>query len=107
VLYTYFVPLAILAVPLFDTSSVVLIRLLRKKPIFEGDTNHLAHRLTALGMSCRGAVLTVYALTLTTGLSAVLLYHVKQTGALLILVQLLLTFGIITLLETAGRSHDG
>ena len=106
-LYTYFVPLAILAVPLFDTSSVVLIRLLRRKPLFEGDTNHLAHRLTALGMSRRGAVLTVYALTLTAGISAVLLYHVTQTGALLILVQLLLTFGIITLLETAGRRHDG
>ena len=106
-LYTYFVPLAILAVPLFDTASVVLIRLLRRKPLFEGDTNHLAHRLTALGMSRRGAVLTVYALTLTAGISAVLLYHVTQTGALLILVQLLLTFGIITLLETAGRRHDG
>jgi UDP-GlcNAc:undecaprenyl-phosphate GlcNAc-1-phosphate transferase len=106
-LYTYFVPLAILAVPLFDTSSVVIIRLLRRKPIFEGDNNHLAHRLTALGMSRRGAVLTVYALTLTAGLSSVMLYHVTQTGALLILVQLLLTFGIITLLETAGRRHDG
>ena len=106
-LYTYFVPLAILAVPLFDTASVVIIRLLRRKPIFEGDTNHLAHRLTALGMSRRGAVLTVYALTLTAGLSAVLLYHVTQTGALLILVQLLLTFGIITLLEAAGRRNDG
>jgi UDP-GlcNAc:undecaprenyl-phosphate GlcNAc-1-phosphate transferase len=106
-LYNYFVPLAILAVPMFDTSSVVIIRLLRRKPIFEGDNNHLAHRLTALGMSRRGAVLTVYALTLATGISAVLLYHVSQTGALLILVQLLLTFGIITLLETAGRRHDG
>jgi UDP-GlcNAc:undecaprenyl-phosphate GlcNAc-1-phosphate transferase len=105
-LYTYFVPLAILAVPLFDTASVVIIRLLRRKPIFEGDNNHLAHRLTALGMSRRGAVLTVYALTLATGISAVLLYHVSsQTGALLILVQLLLTFGIITLLETAGRKE--
>jgi hypothetical protein len=51
-------------------------------------------------------VLTVYALTLTAGLSAVLLYHVKQQGALLILLQLLLTFGIITLLEAAGRRHD-
>ena len=40
-------------------------------------------------------------------ISAVLLYHVSQTGALLILVQLLLTFGIITLLEAAGRRHDG
>jgi len=106
-LYTYFVPVAILAVPLFDTASVVVIRLLKRKPIFEGDTNHLAHRLTALGMSRRAAVLTVYALTLTAGLSAVLLYHVQQKGALLILVQLLLTFGIITLLETAGRRHDG
>jgi UDP-GlcNAc:undecaprenyl-phosphate GlcNAc-1-phosphate transferase len=100
------VPLAVLAVPLFDTASVILIRLLRRKPIFEGDTNHLAHRLVALGMSRRGAVLTVYALTLTAGLSAVLLYHVSQRGALLILVQLLLTFGIITLLEAAGRRND-
>lgn len=107
-LFTYVVPLAVLAVPLFDTSSVVLIRLMNRKPIFEGDTNHFAHRLTALGMSRRGAVLTVYALTLATGLSAILLYHVRETGgALLILMQLLLTFGIITLLEAAGRKHDG
>jgi UDP-GlcNAc:undecaprenyl-phosphate GlcNAc-1-phosphate transferase len=106
-LYTYFVPLAILAVPLFDTGVVILIRLFKRKPVFEGDTNHLAHRLTALGMSRKAAVLTVYALTLTAGLSAVLLYHVGQTGAIVILLQLLLTFGIITLLEAAGRRNDG
>lgn len=107
-LYTYLVPLAVLAVPLFDTFSVALLRLLRHRPIFEGDTNHLAHRLTALGMSRRGAVLTVYSLTLTTGLSSILLYHVvRLSGALLILVQLLITFGIITLLEAAGRRNDG
>ena len=105
-LYTYIVPLAILAVPLFDTTSVLVIRLLKRKPLFEGDTNHLAHRLTALGMSRRGAVLTIYALTLMTGLSAALLYHVTDTGAFLILVQLLMTFGIITLLEAAGRRHE-
>jgi UDP-GlcNAc:undecaprenyl-phosphate GlcNAc-1-phosphate transferase len=105
-LYTYFVPPAILAVPLFDTAVVVIIRLFNRKPVFEGDNNHFAHRLTALGMSRKAAVLTVYALTLTAGLSAVLLYHVRQQGALLILLQLLLTFGIITLLEAAGRRHD-
>jgi UDP-GlcNAc:undecaprenyl-phosphate GlcNAc-1-phosphate transferase len=105
-LYTYFVPLAVLAVPLFDTGVVILIRLWNRKPIFQGDTNHLAHRLTALGMSRRSAVLTVYALTLTSGLSAVLLYHVGQTGAIVVLVQLLATFGIITLLEAAGRRND-
>ena len=104
-LYTYFVPVAVLAVPLFDTGSVVLIRLLGRRPVFEGDTNHVAHRLTRLGMSRRLAVLTIYALTLFAGVSAVLLYHVRQTaGAMLILVQLLLTFGIMTILEVAGRT---
>lgn len=104
-LYTYLVPLAVMAVPLFDTVSVVVIRFARRRPIFEGDTNHLAHRLTALGLSRRRAVLVVYALTLYAGLSAVLLYHVGPEGAVIILSQLLLTFGIITLLEAAGRPH--
>ena len=104
-LYTYFVPLAVLAVPLFDTASVVIIRVMRRKPIFEGDTNHLAHRLTAMGMSKRRSVLTVYVLTLYAGVSAMLLYHVNETGSWIVLSQLILTFGIITLLEAAGRAH--
>jgi UDP-GlcNAc:undecaprenyl-phosphate GlcNAc-1-phosphate transferase len=104
-LYTYLVPLAILAVPLFDTACVVAIRFARRRPIFEGDTNHLAHRLTALGMSRRLAVLAVYALTVYTGVAAVLLYHVSQTGAIIVFGQLLLGLGIITLLEMAGRSR--
>jgi UDP-GlcNAc:undecaprenyl-phosphate GlcNAc-1-phosphate transferase len=104
-LYTYLVPLAVLAVPLFDTASVVLIRLRNRSPLFEGDTNHLAHRLVRLGMSPRLAVLAVYALTLYGGLSAALLYHVDETGAIIILSQLLLTFAIITLLEAAGGAH--
>lgn len=104
-LYTYGVPLAVLAVPLFDTLSVVLIRLKRGKPIFEGDTNHLAHRLAALGMSRRLAVLTVYALSLAAATAAVLLYHVTASGAVLVFVLLVLIFGIMTLLEVAGRAR--
>ncbi len=62
---------------------------------------------SALGMSPRLAVLTVYALTLCTALSAILLYHVRESsGALIVLAQLLLTFGIITLLEAAGRARE-
>lgn len=103
--YTWFVPLAVLAVPLFDTSSVVLLRILQGRPVFEGDTNHLAHRLMAMGMTPARALLTVLVLTLCTGLSAVLLYHVGLAGAVLVLAQLLVTFVIITLLEVSGRSN--
>jgi UDP-GlcNAc:undecaprenyl-phosphate GlcNAc-1-phosphate transferase len=104
-LYSYAVPLVVLAVPIFDTARVVLIRVRERRPVFEGDRNHVAHRLVALGMSRRGAVIAVYALTLVTGLSAILLYQVDAVGAGIILSQLLLVFVIITLLEVAGRSR--
>jgi UDP-GlcNAc:undecaprenyl-phosphate GlcNAc-1-phosphate transferase len=105
-LYTYFVPVAVLSVPLFDTAVVTAIRLVQGRPLFEGDRNHLAHRLLALGLSPRRTVLTVYVLTLTAGLSAVLLYQVRGLpGAVLVLAQLLLTFAVITLLEMSGRKE--
>ena len=105
-LYSYAMPLAVLAVPLFDTSSVMMIRLLRRKPLFVGDKNHLAHRLLALGMSRRTTVLTVYAITLNSALAAVLLIEVDWLGAGIILSQLVLTFVIITLLEVSGRAEE-
>ncbi len=107
-LHAYFVPFVVLAVPLFDTATVVAIRLARGKPLFEGDRNHLAHRLLGLGMSRRGTVLTVWAITILTGLSALLLYKVDTLdGAVIIVSQLALAFVIITLLESAGRSSGG
>jgi UDP-GlcNAc:undecaprenyl-phosphate/decaprenyl-phosphate GlcNAc-1-phosphate transferase len=39
----------------------------------EGDTNHVSHRLVALGMSRVEAVLFLYGLTLCVGLAAVVL----------------------------------
>jgi len=99
------IPLVILAVPLYDTASVVLTRLRSHRPIFEGDRNHLAHRLMDLGMTPRGAVLTVYSMTAMTGLAAILLLQVDGLGAALILAQLVLTFAIISLVDQAGRQR--
>ncbi|MHC4606385.1 MAG: MraY family glycosyltransferase [Planctomycetota bacterium] len=101
--YAYAVPLVVLAVPLFDTSSVVWIRLKERRNPLRADTNHFAHRLTDLGLGRRAAVLVIYALTLLTGASAVLLYDVGPTGALVILGQIGTIFVIITILESWGR----
>jgi UDP-GlcNAc:undecaprenyl-phosphate GlcNAc-1-phosphate transferase len=106
--YAWTIPLVVLAVPLYDTASVILTRLRNRKPLFEGDRNHVAHRLLALGMTPRGAALTVYAMTAMTGLAAVLLLQVDALGAAIILAQLALTFGVIALLDRTGRKHvDG
>ena len=44
-------PLCVLAVPLYDTASVVLIRLRAGRSPFEGDKSHFSHRLVELGMT--------------------------------------------------------
>ncbi|MBN2217860.1 MAG: undecaprenyl/decaprenyl-phosphate alpha-N-acetylglucosaminyl 1-phosphate transferase, partial [Pirellulales bacterium] len=69
-------PLCVLAVPLYDTVTVVWIRLWEGRSPFEGDQCHFSHRLVALGMSRKQAVLTIYLATATCGLGSLLLYQV-------------------------------
>lgn len=102
-MYVYLVPLAILSVPLFDIGAVTLRRWKQGRPIFQGDLNHFAHRLIRMGLTPRSAVLILYLLTLCSGLAAILLYQVNRVGAIMIFGQLVLIFGIITLLEWGTR----
>jgi UDP-GlcNAc:undecaprenyl-phosphate GlcNAc-1-phosphate transferase len=97
------VPLLILAVPIFDTLSVVIIRLERGRSPFQADTNHFSHRLVALGMSPRMAVLTIYLVTATVGLGATVVYHATTAAAVLVLLQAAAVFAVIVLLERAAR----
>jgi len=97
------VPLVILAVPIYDTLSVVVIRLAGGKSIFSGDKNHFSHRLVALGMSRRSAVLTIYLVTLAVGCLAPLLLKLETGMALLVLTNVALTLVLIWLLEHTGR----
>lgn len=50
-------PLVILAVPLYDLVTVILIRWRKGQPFYVGDTNHISHRLTRKGMTRSQAVL--------------------------------------------------
>ena len=52
-------PLLILAVPLFDLVSVVLIRWKNGQPFWIGDNNHISHRLVKRGYSRSHAVLLI------------------------------------------------
>jgi len=65
-------PLLILAVPLFDLISVVLIRWKAGRPFYVGDTNHLSHRLVRKGLSQTTAVLVIWLLAAICGATAFL-----------------------------------
>lgn len=60
-------PFLILAVPIIDTSAVVIERLRRGLSPFQPDKRHLHHRLLKAGLSQRSTVLFIYALTLWVG----------------------------------------
>lgn len=96
-------PLCVLAVPLYDTLTVVAIRLREGRSPFAADKNHFSHRLVELGMTPTQAVLTIYLVTATTGLGALLLYQVNTVGAGVILLIVACVLLVISILETIGR----
>jgi UDP-GlcNAc:undecaprenyl-phosphate GlcNAc-1-phosphate transferase len=98
---TYFpvlMPVIVLALPIIDTTTVVVIRLREGRPIYVGDSRHLSHRLVSLGMSRPLAVATIYLMTLAIGLGAFGLAHANFVHSLVILVQALAVVAVVLIL---------
>ncbi len=96
-------PLCVLAVPLYDTFSVICIRLGAGRSVFEGDTNHFSHRLVALGLTKTGAVLTIYLMTTACCLGALLLHQVNVSGAVIVVLLIGCLLSVIAILEMTAR----
>ncbi len=99
-------PLCVLAVPIYDTVSVIAIRLRNGRSPFEGDKNHFSHRLVDLGMTKPQAVLTIYLTTATCGLGAFLLHQVDGAGAAIIVLLVACVLAIIAILEATARRRN-
>ena len=57
---SWFVPIMVMGVPIFDTVLVVISRIRRKKPIFQADCAHTYHRLVGMGIDSNRAVLIIH-----------------------------------------------
>jgi UDP-GlcNAc:undecaprenyl-phosphate GlcNAc-1-phosphate transferase len=78
------IPLAILAVPLFDMVCVTLSRIRRGESPFRGDaTSHLAHRMLARGWSPRGIVAFAAGASAVTGGASVAMYFLSGPALML------------------------
>jgi UDP-GlcNAc:undecaprenyl-phosphate GlcNAc-1-phosphate transferase len=100
-----FMPLVVMAVPLYDFISVVFLRLRQGKRPWIGDTQHFSHRLRRRGLSDRQVALTLYLTTLCTSAGAVVLQKTDWFGAVLIFLQTLMVLGIIAVLESSGQMN--
>ncbi len=109
-LFSILVPLFILAVPLFDTLAVVVIRLRAGKAVYIGDHNHISHRFVKMGMSRKRAVLMVHLLALVLGLSVLPILWGDFKIALICIIQAGLLLALISFLQFSvmdDKSIDG
>ena len=101
------IPLLVLALPLFDTAMVVIIRTLNKKPFWIGDHNHISHRFVKMGLTRPQAVLMVHLLSLSIGLTALPIFWGNFRTAAVLIVQVLLQLAVITILQfTLGKKVE-
>lgn len=103
--YGVFMPLVVLAVPLYDFASVVLLRVRQGRSPFVGDLQHLSHRLVRRGMSRRSAVLLIWSLTGATAIGGVILGSLKPWQAAVVGGQTLLILLTVAILEFATAPY--
>lgn len=92
---TIFVPVLALAIPILDTAFAIIRRIFNDRPIGEADHGHIHHRLLALGMDQKQAVIAVYVISAILGTIAFIINGVKFDQALIIFISviLLIVFG--------------
>ena len=76
------VPALILIVPIFDTTLVTLVRKVWGRKVSQGGRDHTSHRLVALGLSERSAVLMLYAFAAIAGGLSIAVTHLAFTESL-------------------------
>ena len=87
------VPVLILFVPIFDTTFVTILRKLWGRKASQGGRDHTSHRLVALGLSERAAVLMLYVFAIMAGALSLLVSRIGtvQSLALVALFTIVLT----------------
>jgi len=103
--YAVFMPVVVLAIPLYDFVTVTLLRLKQGRSPFVGDQQHFSHRLVQRGLSKRAAVIIIWAMTAVTGIGGISLGQLEAWQAVLVGVQTIFMLLIIALLEHATRSR--
>jgi UDP-GlcNAc:undecaprenyl-phosphate GlcNAc-1-phosphate transferase len=91
-------PVLVLAIPIFDTAFVSVMRYFSGRELSRGGRDHTSHRLVAVGLSETTAVLMLWGISIAAGTLAFVLYEVGFSyawfaGSLVILGMLL--FGVV------------
>jgi UDP-GlcNAc:undecaprenyl-phosphate/decaprenyl-phosphate GlcNAc-1-phosphate transferase len=84
------IPGVALGLPIMDTLLAITRRAVKGRPLFQADREHIHHRLLAIGLSHRQAVLVLYGLCALLGAAALTLTYTNSSQSALLLIVLAL-----------------
>lgn len=106
VLLTVLAPGLILAVPIFDSATVTVLRLLHRRPLFQGGRDHPAHRLVTLGLPERNVVLLLYGLSAAAGTAGLVATQLDALAGVTVSVLVALGFAALGLVLAEVRVYE-
>lgn len=95
---TLLLPILILAIPIFDTALVIIVRLLEGRPIYQGGLDHTSHRIVYRGLSERRALVLLAVISAALGGTS-LAYNVLDNSRIA-LAGVLVTFALLVQFAT-------
>jgi UDP-GlcNAc:undecaprenyl-phosphate GlcNAc-1-phosphate transferase len=102
---SWFVPILLLSVPIFDTTLVVISRLRHKKAVYQAGLDHTYHRLVNLGLPSSRAVLTMHLFAIVSGCLAFMALPLPPLWANAIFISALLVGLLLLLWLEKKESH--
>jgi UDP-GlcNAc:undecaprenyl-phosphate GlcNAc-1-phosphate transferase len=100
------VPILVLFIPIFDTTFVTILRKLSGRAASRGGRDHTSHRLVALGMSERRAVLLLYALAAVSGFLAVAVRAMRADVGIALLFGLTIALTLLGVYLAGVKAYD-
>ena len=97
-LITVFIPVLILAVPVFDTTFAMIRRKLSGKSVTEADKGHLHHRLLRHGFNQKQTVLALYSVSVIFGIIGNIVSTMHEKNGLITALIILAVVGILALM---------
>ena len=91
------IPIAILAIPIFDTASAIIRRLLKhQNPFTNPDSQHLHHQLLRMTSSPKKTVLIIYIITILFSIVSILFaLHEKQPAIFIYVILMILVILVV------------
>jgi UDP-GlcNAc:undecaprenyl-phosphate GlcNAc-1-phosphate transferase len=100
------VPVLILFVPIFDTTFVTVIRKLWGRKASQGGRDHTSHRLVALGLSERSAVLMIYSFAAAAGALALVVGRLETTQSFALISVFTILLSLIGVFLSKVKVYD-